>query len=136
MGEAGVTRTDYAPSENDLDLVEGVASQRNALGYFGFSYYEQHSDRLRAVAIDSGSGCVMPDLQTIADGSYAPLSRPLYLYVSRASLARPEVQAFLHFTLADIEDIVRTVAYVPLPAADYDDDRAELDAALAATPAP
>jgi phosphate transport system substrate-binding protein len=119
MGEAGETRTDYVPSENDLDLVEGVASQQNALGYFGFAYYEQDLDRLRAVAIDNGDGCVLPSAQTIADGTYAPLSRPLYIYVNTASLERPEVQAFLRFTLEHVEDIVRTVQYVPLPEADY-----------------
>lgn len=128
MGEAGVTRTDYVPSENDLDLVEGVASQQNAMGYFGFAYYEQDLDRLRAVAIDNGDGCVLPSVETIADGSYAPLARPLFLYVNRASLERPEVQAFLHFTFDHIEDIVRTVQYVPLPEADYVADRAALEA--------
>ena len=130
MGEAGATRTDYVPSENDLDLVEGVASQQNALGYFGFAYYEQNLDRLRAVAIDSGNGCTLPSAQTIADGSYAPLSRPLYLYVNTASLARPEVQAFLRFAFDHVEDIVRTVQYVPLPEADYAADRAALDTLL------
>ena len=130
MGEAGVTRTDYIPSENDLDLVEGVAVQPNALGYFGFSYYEQNLDRLRAVAIDNGNGCVLPSVETIADGSYAPLSRPLYLYVNRASLERSEVQAFLRFTLEHVEDIVRTVQYVPLPEAEYIADRHALELLL------
>lgn len=133
MGEAGVTRTDYVPSENDLDLVEGVASQSNALGYFGFAYYEQNLERLRAVAIDGGAGCILPSAQTIADGSYAPLSRPLYLYVNTASLARPEVQAFLRFTLEHVEDIVRTVQYVPLPGADYAADRDGLERLLSNT---
>ena len=127
MGEAGVTRTDYVPSENDLDLVEGVASQQNAMGYFGFAYYEQDIDRLRAVAIDNGNGCVLPSAETIASGSYAPLSRPLYLYVNRASLERPEAQAFLHFTFDHIEDIVRTVQYVPLTEAVYAADRDSLE---------
>lgn len=80
MGEAGVTRADYLPSENDLALVEGVASQPNALGYFGFAYYEQDAERLRAVAVDDGAGCVLPTPETIADGTYAPLSRPLFIY--------------------------------------------------------
>jgi phosphate transport system substrate-binding protein len=130
MGEAGVTRTDYVPSENDLDLVEGVASQHNALGYFGFAYYEQNLDRLRAVAIDNGDGCVLPSAESIADGSYAPLARPLYLYVNRASLERSEVQAFLRFTFDHIEDIVRTVQFVPLPEADYVADREALETLL------
>jgi phosphate transport system substrate-binding protein len=136
MGETGVTRTDYQPSENDLDLVEGVASQTNALGYFGFAYYEHDVDRLRAVAIDNGNGCVLPSPETIADGSYAPLSRPLFVYVNLDSLARPEVREFLRFILSETEDLVRTVAYVPLPAADYAANRDRLEAILAATSAP
>ncbi|MFN8593900.1 MAG: PstS family phosphate ABC transporter substrate-binding protein [Thermomicrobiales bacterium] len=135
VGEAGASRTDYVPSENDLDLVEGVASQPNALGYFGFAYYEQNADRLHAVAIDSGNGCVAPTSETIADGTYAPLSRPLYLYVNRASLSRPEVQAFLRFTFGQMEDIVRTVQYVPLPDEEYAAARSALEVLLADTSA-
>jgi phosphate transport system substrate-binding protein len=134
IGEAGVSRTDYIPSENDLDLVEGVASQPNALGYFGFAYYQEDADRLRAVAIDNGNGCVAPTVDTIADGSYAPLSRPLFIYVNRASLARPEVREFLRFTLDQTDDIVETVGYVPLPAVDYADNRASFAALLAEIP--
>ena len=111
-----------------------IAALLTALGYFGFSYYEQDVDRLRAVAIDNGSGCVVPSLQTTADGSYAPLSRPLFFYVKRASPARPEMQAFFRFTFTQIDDIVRTVDYVPLPGAEYDAGRATLEALLAATP--
>lgn len=133
MGEAGITRTDYVPSENDLDLVEGVAVQPNALGYFGFAYYEQNLDRLRAVAIDNGDGCILPSAQTIADGSYAPLSRPLFLYVNRASLARPEMQAFMQVTFDQIADIVSSVQYVPLPDDEYVADREALEALLSST---
>ncbi len=135
VGEAGASRTDYVPSENDLDLVEGVASQPNALGYFGFAYYEENAQRLRPVAVDSGSGCILPSRQTNADGSYAPLSRPLYVYVNHASLARPEVQAFVRFTLDQVTELVDMAGYVPLPAADYVTDRAELEAMLATAPA-
>lgn len=130
VGEAGLSRTDYIPSENDLDLVEGVATQTNALGYFGFAYYEEHADRLHAVAIDSGDGCVAPTVESIADGSYAPLSRPLYVYVNMESLTRPEVRELLRFMLDQSDDIVETVGYVPLPAADYADNRERLEAVL------
>jgi phosphate transport system substrate-binding protein len=135
VGEVDASRTDYVPSENDLDLVEGVASQPNALGYFGFAYYEESAQRLRPVAVNSGAGCVLPSRETIADGSYAPLSRPLYLYVNHASLTRPEVQAFVRFTLDQATELVDMVGYVPLPEADYAADRAELEAMLVATPA-
>lgn len=128
VGEAGLTRTDYVPSENDLDLVEGVASQQGALGYFGFSYYEADADRLRPVAIDAGAGCVLPTLETIADGSYAPLARPLFLYVNTARLERPEVREFLLFAFSQMHDVVETVGYVPLPEPEYDENLARLTA--------
>ena len=133
VGEPGLSRTDYLPSENDLDLVEGVASQTNALGYFGYAYYAADAGRLRALAIDAGNGCVAPSPETIADGSYAPLSRPLYLYVNTASLTRPEVQEFLRFAIDQTEDIVQTVGYVPLPAADYAANRAQVEAVTQAS---
>jgi phosphate transport system substrate-binding protein len=130
MGEPGLSRTDYVPSENDLDLVEGVASQTNALGYFGYAYYEADAARLRPVAVDAGNGCVAPTKETIADGSYVPLSRPLYLYVNRDRLARPEVREFLVFTLSEADDLVQTVGYVPLPAVDYATNRTQLETLL------
>jgi phosphate transport system substrate-binding protein len=132
LGETGRSRTDYVPSENDLDLVEGVASQPNALGYFGFAYYEADAHRLRAVAVDAGNGCVTPTPETIANGSYAPLSRPLYLYVNRDRLERPEVREFLRFALNEAEDVVRTVGYVPLPEADYAANQAHVQTLLGA----
>lgn len=131
-GEVDASRTDYIPSENDLDLVEGVASQKDALGYFGFAYYEQNADRLRPVAVDAGKGCIAPSAQTIADGTYAPLSRLLYVYVNLADLSRPEVQEFLHFALSQAPQIVSTVGYVPLPAADYAKNQEQLKRTLAA----
>ncbi len=135
VGEVDASRTDYVPSENDLDLVEGVASQPNALGYFGFAYYEGNAQRLRPVAVDSGAGCVLPSRESIADGTYAPLSRPLFIYVNRASLTRPEVQAFVRSTLDQATELVDMVGYVPLPAANYATDRADLEALLATAPA-
>ena len=88
----GASMTDYSPSEDDNQLVLGVDS--NALGYFGLAYYENNADQLKLVAVDSGSGCVSPSAETVADGSYAPLSRPLFVYLNAESLGRPEVQEF------------------------------------------
>ena len=130
-GEAGLSRTDYTPSENDLDLVEGVASQPNALGYFGYAYYAANAARLKPVAIDGGAGCVAPTPETIADGRYSPLSRPLFLYVNRASLERPEVREFVRFMMSQTADIVETVGYVAAPADLYADNRERLDALAA-----
>ena len=82
-GEEGVSRKDYQPSEDDNVLVQGVAGDEGGFGYFGFSYYEQNQDKLNLVGVDGGDGCVQPSPETIQDGSYKPLSRPLYMYVSQ-----------------------------------------------------
>lgn len=132
VGEIDASRTDYVPSENDLDLVEGVASQKDALGYFGFAYYEQNADRLRSVAVDAGQGCIAPTVQTIADGTYLPLSRPLHVYVNLDDLTRPEVREFPRFTLTQIAMIVSSAGYVPLPAADYAKNQDQLHRLLPA----
>ena len=129
LGEAEV-RTDYTPSEDDNVLVQGVAGSANALGYFGFSYYEENQDSLKAVAIDGGSGPVVPSIETIADGSYAPLSRTLYVYVNASELqSRPEVQEFVKFYAATADEIAPSVGYIPLP---DDAEQAAMDHVLGA----
>jgi phosphate transport system substrate-binding protein len=114
VGEEGVSRADYFPSEIDLDLVEEVATDENAIGFFGYAYFEQYRDRLKAIAIDSGTGCVDPSLSSIADGTYAPLSRPLFIYVALESLLRPEAQEFVQFYLANAHRLAEDVGSVPL----------------------
>src|ERR687893_2750288 len=104
-GEEGVSREDYQPSEDDNILVQGVSGSEGGLGYFGFSYYEQNADKLNLVGVDGGSGCVKPSTETIQDGSYKPLSRPLFMYPSEKSLKRPEVKAFMDFVIANYADI-------------------------------
>lgn len=130
-GEEGASRTDYTPSEDDNVLVEGVAGSAGGLGYFGYAYFENNQDRLKAVAIDGGDGCVAPSPETIADGSYAPLSRPLYVYVNAESLQRPEVQEFARFYLEQAPALVGEVGYVASPDETYTRDAAELEAAIA-----
>ena len=118
-GEAGLSRADYTASEDDNVLVQGIRGDRNALGYFGYSYYAENEDKLKLVAVDSGSGCVLPSVGTIADGIYSPLSRPLFIYVSKTSLARPEVKAFVEFYMENAAELTAEVGYVPLSAEDY-----------------
>ncbi len=130
LGEEGKSRTDYFPSENDGALVLGVAEEEDGLAYFGFGNYQVSRDELKLVAVDSGSGCVAPSLETIADGSYAPLSRPLYIYVTAEDLSRPEVQEFLRFYLGNAEAIATDAGYVPAPDQDYADDQLKLEAAI------
>jgi phosphate transport system substrate-binding protein len=127
-GEEGASRADYTASEDDNVIVELVASEPGALGYFGFSYYEQNMDRLKAVEIDGGSGCVAPSAETAQDGSYTPLARPLYMYVKTESLARPEVAAFMQYILDNNAAITEAALFIPLT----DDQLAEQEAALAA----
>ena len=121
-GEAGLSRADYTASEDDNVLVQGIRGDRNALGYFGFSYYAENKDKLKLVAVDSGGGCMVPSVETIADGTYSPLSRPLFIYVSRASLERPEVKAFVEFYMENGSELTAEVGYVPLSAQDYQDN--------------
>lgn len=113
-GEEGVSRSDYQPSEDDNVLVQGVAGDQGGLGYFGFSYYEQNTDKLNLVAVDGGDGCVAPSQETIQDGSYKPLSRPIFMYVSEDALAREEVKQFLTFALDKHAEISATAKIVPM----------------------
>lgn len=138
LGESGLSRLDYFPSEDDNVLVAAVIDDEEALGYFGYAYYQDEDvrDDLKAVAIDAGGGCVLPDAATIADGSYQPLSRPLYLYARSESMARLGVLEFLRFTVASAQDIVPLVGYVPLSDADYAAQAAKLEGAAVGNVAP
>jgi len=129
-GEAKRSRADYTPSEDDNALVQGIANDENGLGYFGFAYYEENTDKLKIVPVDGGTGCVTPSLDTIKDGSYAPLARPLFVYASTQSLARPEVAAFFAYYLDTVNSFVDEVGYVPLPEDELAATKAALEAAL------
>ena len=116
LGTEGSSRSDYTKSEDDMVIERGVAAEPNALGYFGYAYYQANKDQLKAVAIENGSGCVLPSAKTVADETYQPLSRPLFIYIKAAAAARPEVRAFTRFYLArESSSIVAKVGYVPLP---------------------
>jgi len=119
-GEAGASRPDYQASEDDNILVQGIAGDRFALGYFGYAYYAENSQRLKLVAVDGGSGCVRPSDATIADGTYAPLARPLFIYVKHSALARPVVRAYVDFFLTAAPEIVPSTGYHPLSDAEYE----------------
>jgi phosphate transport system substrate-binding protein len=130
-GEEGASRSDYTQSEDDNALVQGVSGDGNALGYFGYAYYAQNKDRLKAVQVDGGQGCVEPTEQTIGDGSYKPLSRPLFLYVSKEALARREVNTFFQFYLNNVSNLVGDVGYIPLPTAELEKAKRALAGATA-----
>lgn len=115
-GEEGVSRTDYQPSEDDNVVVQGVSGDEGGLGYFGFSYYEQNKDKLNLVEIDGGKGCVAPSIETIQDGTYTPLSRPLFMYFSQKSIAEPQVAGFLKNITENFEEYSTTSNVVPMNA--------------------
>jgi len=119
-GKAGAIRPDFTASEDDNVLVQGIAGDKNALGFFGFAYYEENQDKLKLVSIDNGKGPVAPTFDTIKDGSYAPLSRPLFMYINKEALARPEVKTFMTFYLENAKDIAAEVGYVALPDDQYE----------------
>ena len=121
-GKAKSSRTDYTPSEDDNVLVQGVSGNAGGLAYFGYAYYEENKDKLRAVPISAkvGSPAVMPSPEAVKDGTYQPLSRPLFIYVNATAAAfKPEVKAFVNFYLENAPKLVAEVKYVPLPADDY-----------------
>ena len=115
MGKAKSSRGDFTASEDDNTLVQGVENNKSALGYFGFAYYAAHKDKLRAVKIDGGKGPVAPTVENVINGTYSPLSRPLFIYVKESSANRPEVREFVQFIMTQGADLVTEVGYVPLP---------------------
>jgi phosphate transport system substrate-binding protein len=132
-------RQDVMASEDDYVLVEGVAGDFYALGYFGLAFYQANQDVLNAVAIEPGDGnCVIPSPETVQDGTYKPLSRPLFIYVRADALGRPEVQEFTRFYLDEAPALAAEIGYVASPAEIYTADRQQFEAALsgAATPNP
>jgi phosphate transport system substrate-binding protein len=119
-GKAKASRGDFTASEDDNTLVSGVVNNKSALGYFGFAYYAAHKDKLRAVAIDGGKGPVLPSVENVINGTYTPLSRPLFVYVRDTAATRPEVREFVQFMMKQGAALVGEVGYVPLPQKAYD----------------
>ena len=130
-GKAKASRTDYTPSEDDNVLVQGVSGNNGGLAYFGMAYYEENKDKLRAIPISAKAGgpAVLPSAETVRDGSYQPLARPIFIYVNATAAAfKPEVKAFINFYLENAPKLVAEVKYVPLPTEDYDAVKAHFKA--------
>jgi len=114
-GEEGASRSDYNATEDDNTTVQGVGGSEGAMGYFGLSYFEENSDTLKAVEVDSGSGCVAPSIETAQSGEYTPLSRPLFIYVAKKSYQdKPQVAAFVDYYIENINEIAELAQFVPL----------------------
>jgi phosphate transport system substrate-binding protein len=122
MVKRSISRSDYTPSEDDNVLVQGVASNAGGMGYFGFAYYVENKDKLRALPIIAKAGVlrVLPSPEAVMNGTYQPLARPLFIYVNATAAAfKPEVKAFVNYYLEHAPKLVKEVKYVPLPEADY-----------------
>jgi phosphate transport system substrate-binding protein len=122
VGKSKASRGDYQASEDDNVTVQFVSRDKGAFGYFGFAYYEENQDKLKAVPIvaNGSSTPVPPSVATVNDGTYQPLSRPLFIYVKEKSLSRPEVKAFVEFYLNEGAALSREVGYIELPAGAYE----------------
>lgn len=120
VGKAKASRGDYTASEDDNVLVQGIEKDPNALGYIPYAYYAQHTKQMKALAIDGGKGCVMPSTEAVQKGIYNPLGRPLFIYVSRKSADKSEVQQYIEFAMTKGASLVAEVKYLPLPQAAYD----------------
>lgn len=126
-GEEGVSRSDYEASEDDNVIATGVAGTEGAMGYFGYTYYEENADTLKALAVDSGAGCVAPSAETAGDGTYAPLARPLFVYVSNSSYAdNAAVKAYVDFYVENLAAVAEVSKYIPLNDEQYADTQAKL----------
>jgi phosphate transport system substrate-binding protein len=117
--KAKAMRPDVNPSEDDNTLVQGIAGDKNAIGFFGYAYYEANNDKVKAVKVDAGTGAVEPSLNTIKDGSYKPLSRPIFVYVNNKSFEKPQVKEFVKFYLENAAAIVPELGEVALPEDEY-----------------
>jgi phosphate transport system substrate-binding protein len=114
-GEEGATRKDYNNvGEDDNATVKGVEGSPGGMGYAGFSFYTENEGKLKALEVDNGKGCVPPSVETAQDGSYAPLSRPLFMYPSEQALAKPEVKAFITYYLENVNSVAESLGFVPL----------------------
>lgn len=119
VGKAKSSRGDFTASEDDNVLVQGVASDKNGLGFFGFAYYIENQKKIAAVAVDSGKGGVLPSAETVENATYQPLARPIFIYVNIKSAEKPEVREFVTFYMKNALTLVKEVQYFPLPASAY-----------------
>ena len=128
-GDEGLSRDDYTASADDNVLVQGISGDTNALGYFGYAYYAQNADKMKVIGVDGGNGCVIPSDETVASGTYAPLSRPIFIYVNTQKLKESEeLQAFIDFYLENTGELSAQVGYTALTS--YDSEKAKVSALL------
>jgi phosphate transport system substrate-binding protein len=120
VGKSGSSRGDFTASEDDNVLVQGVAGDKNGIAFFGLAYFEENKEKLKLVGVDNGKGAITPSIETIKDGTYAPLARPVFIYVSDVASKRPEVIEFVNFYLNNASALVPEVGYIPLSTEEYE----------------
>ncbi len=119
VGKSGSSRGDYTASEDDNVLVQGIAGDKNGIAFFGLAYYEENKEQLKLVGVDNGKGPVVPSIETVKNGTYAPLARPIYIYVSDVAAKRAEVTNFVNFYLTNAPTLVPDVGYISLTDDEY-----------------
>ncbi len=135
-GESGACRADYNSSEDDNILVTGVAGNKYALGFFGLAYYSENQDKLKLVAVDGGNGAITPSLETVKDGSYAPLSRPLFIYVNSTAAAKAHVVNFVKYYIENAGAMATDVGYIPMKDDEYAAENAKFEEFLSSLSSP
>jgi phosphate transport system substrate-binding protein len=133
-GQAQASRGDFTASEDDNVLVQGISGDRNSLGFFGYAFYAENLDRLKAIGIDGGGGCVTPTYETISGGAYSPLSRPLFIYIRKTAAQQPHVKEFVRFYLSEEgRQLAKEVGYIPYPPRVYELGLARFEKGLTGT---
>jgi phosphate transport system substrate-binding protein len=132
VGKSHSSRGDYTASEDDNVLVQGVSTDKNSLGFFGFAYYEENKDKLKLIPVDdendeNGIGAISPSIETVKNKTYTPLSRPLYIYINSEAVKRNEIQAFVHFYIDNAGELSKEVGFIPMTDAEYEAQRAKFD---------
>ena len=128
VGKSGSSRGDFTASEDDHVLVQGIAGDKFSLGFFGLAYYSENKDKLTLIGVNNGEKVVKPTLETVSNGTYSPLSRPLFVYVNSTSVKSPEVIEFVNFYIDNAGELAEDVGYIPLPAEKYTQQKANFNA--------
>ncbi|WP_435124627.1 phosphate ABC transporter substrate-binding protein PstS family protein [Halobaculum sp. D14] len=133
VGEEGASRSDYQATEQDNQIINGVAQNEYAMGYLGFAYYTENKDRVKALAVDNGDGCVKPSIETAKSGEYAPLSRPLFTYAAKSSLSEDQVAEFAKYWIEQSTSqkiVAQSVGYIPNSEAEKEEAMKRLQTAI------
>lgn len=127
VGKSGSSRGDYTASEDDNVLVQGISGDKNGIAFFGLAYYEENKDQLKLVGVDNGKGPIIPSIETVKNGSYAPLARPIFIYVTDLAAKRAEVSSFVKFYLSNAATLVPDVGYISLSPEEYQSELAKFE---------